>query len=176
MIISPCSTQFFQILFCPVIGVRRMFPSNPQSYGDWSCSERITLILGFLCFAVLADEFAGTDKGRCSRKLLSRKKPERIAHDNGCSSALCGMTETTVKNGHCGKTQIGFRFSTAGREPDQIHQGTVGAVIIGHRGDIQKHERKLERSPFISIFWKSFIRRSVINVIQNFRQFLFIRV
>ena len=85
------------------------------------------------------------------------------------------MAEPSVKNGHCRKTEICFRFSAACRKPNEIDHGTVRGGVIRNRNNIQKHKCKLERSPGISVFWKCRVGSYVINVFQNIRKFSFIR-
>ena len=45
-IVGGCLAKFFQILFCPVISVRRVLPSDPQSYGDRNRSECVMPVHG----------------------------------------------------------------------------------------------------------------------------------
>ena len=117
-------TDGFGGIFCPV-GRGALTDPQPDA-------ERFFAPAGFV---VAADKFHGADESGGALELLQGEQAQGIAHqhrDTRCTRIATHIAlQAAQGHGEGGHAQIGFGFTAAGREPEQIGFGMSGVDTVG---------------------------------------------
>ena len=140
-------TQLIQMEVRILVLVRNMRTTNPQTNCNRIFSKRISRVFMTSLSAVLTNVLTGTNQCCSTGELLSRQQSQSISHNNRSARRLLRVSQFSIKNRKCSQTEICFRLTTAGGEPNQVYNTAFRGLIINDRVNIHQQECNLEWSP-----------------------------